>query len=61
MGTTIFNKEFAEKELCKNLSAYVTEAGWERLRKYKATGEVEFEKNMISFAELQIFLGIELF
>ena len=59
MGTTIFNKEFAEKELCGNLSAYMTEAGWERLRKYKETGEVELRGNVISFAELQNFLGIE--
>lgn len=59
MGTTIFNKEFVEKELCGNLSAYVTEVGWEKLNKYKAAGEVNFKDNIISFAKLQIFLGIE--
>lgn len=59
MGTTIFNKEFAEKMACNNLENYVTAAGWERLNKYKMTGEVEFQGNVISFAEFQIFLGIE--
>lgn len=59
MGTTIFNKDFAEKELCNHLDRYVTKEGWECLNKYKETGEVEFENTTISFAELQIFLGLE--
>jgi len=43
VGTTIFNKAFAETELCTHLDRYVTEEGWKRLNKYKETGEVEFQ------------------
>lgn len=59
MGTTIFNKEFIEKELCRNWTAYVTEEGRKRINKYKITREVEFGDNTVSFAEFQFFLGIE--
>lgn len=59
MGTTIFNKAFAETELCTHLDRYVTVEGWKKLNKYKETGEVEFQGNSISFTELQNFLGLE--